>query len=82
MAKRKAPELTFQQHIAHLLVREHGHGVLELADITDTSPAPHRCRCCARPGHFEMPKQELMPGVTIAMVRDPDGNVVEFVQRA
>lgn len=31
---------------------------------------------------FEMPKQELMPGVTIAMVRDPDGNVVEFVQRA
>lgn len=30
----------------------------------------------------EIPKQELMPGVTIAMVRDPDGNVVEFVQRA
>jgi hypothetical protein len=24
----------------------------------------------------------LMPGVTIAMVRDPDGNIVEFVQRA
>ena len=30
----------------------------------------------------EIPKQELMPGVIIAMVRDPDGNVVEFVQRA
>jgi hypothetical protein len=31
---------------------------------------------------FEIEKQELMPGVTIAMVRDPDGNTVEFVQRA
>ena len=31
---------------------------------------------------FEWNKQELMPGVTIAMVRDPDGNVCEFVQRA
>lgn len=38
---------------------------------------------CERAGApIEMPKQELMPGVTIAMVRDPDGNVVEFVQRA
>jgi type I restriction enzyme R subunit len=37
MAKRKkAPELTFQQHIADYLVREHGYGVLEQADITDT----------------------------------------------
>ncbi|MGD9603688.1 MAG: VOC family protein [Gammaproteobacteria bacterium] len=41
------------------------------------------CAECERAGvPFEMPKQELMPGVTIAMVRDPDGNVVEFVQRA
>lgn len=41
------------------------------------------CAACEKAGvHFEMPKQELMPGVTIAMVRDPDGNVVEFVQRA
>ena len=31
---------------------------------------------------IETPKQEFMPGVTIAMVRDPDGNVVEFVERA
>lgn len=37
MAKRKkAPELTFQQHIADFLVREHGYGVLEQSDITDT----------------------------------------------
>ena len=36
MAKRKAPELTFQQHIADFLVRVHGYGVLEQADITDT----------------------------------------------
>ena len=40
------------------------------------------CAACEKAGvHFEMPKQELMPGVTIAMVREPDGNVVEFVQR-
>jgi len=37
MAKReKAPELTFQQHIADFLVREHRYGVLKQADITDT----------------------------------------------
>jgi len=37
MAKRKKPpELTFQQHIADYLVREHGYGVLEQGDITDT----------------------------------------------
>ena len=36
MAKRKAPELTFQQHIADFLVRVHGYGVLEQTDITDT----------------------------------------------
>ena len=35
MAKRKAPELTFQQHIAEFLVRVHGYGVLEQTDITD-----------------------------------------------
>jgi catechol 2,3-dioxygenase-like lactoylglutathione lyase family enzyme len=41
------------------------------------------CAACEQAGvTFEIPKQELMPGVTIAMVRDPDGNVVEFVQRA
>jgi len=27
--KKKAHELTFQQHIADFLVREHGYGVLE-----------------------------------------------------
>lgn len=40
------------------------------------------CEACASAGvTFEIEKQELMPGVTIAMVHDPDGNVVEFVQR-
>ncbi len=34
--KKKAPELTFQQHITDYLVREHGYGVLEQSDITDT----------------------------------------------
>jgi type I restriction enzyme R subunit len=30
------PELTFQQHIADFLIREHGYARLEQADITDT----------------------------------------------
>lgn len=34
--KKKAPELTFQQHIADFLVRIHGYGVLEQSEITDT----------------------------------------------
>jgi type I restriction enzyme, R subunit len=33
---KRPPELTFQQHIADFLVREHGYGVLEQSDITDT----------------------------------------------
>src|SRR4030042_4752705 len=36
MARKKPPELTFQQHIADFLVREHKYGVLEQTDITDT----------------------------------------------
>jgi type I restriction enzyme R subunit len=37
MAKKKRPpELTFQQHIADYLVREHRYAVLEQSDITDT----------------------------------------------
>src|SRR5450756_565668 len=34
--QKKTHELTFQQHIADFLVREHRYGVLEQADITDT----------------------------------------------
>jgi glyoxylase I family protein len=30
---------------------------------------------------FSVPETELMPGLKIAMVKDPDGNTVEFVQR-
>jgi len=33
---KKAPELTFQQHIADFFVREHKYGVLEQTDITYT----------------------------------------------
>lgn len=36
MARKKAPELLFQEHIADFLVSEHGYGVLEQWDITDT----------------------------------------------
>jgi len=32
----KPPELTFQQHVADYLVREHKYGVLEQPEITDT----------------------------------------------
>ena len=31
---------------------------------------------------FEVPEKELRPGVRIAMVRDPDGNVGGFVERS
>ncbi len=34
--RKKTPELTFQQHIAEFLVREHKYDVLEQADITNT----------------------------------------------
>jgi len=30
---------------------------------------------------FTFPERELRPGVRIAMVKDPDGNIVEFVER-
>lgn len=36
MPRKKAPELLFQEHIAEFLIREHGYGALEQADITDT----------------------------------------------
>jgi catechol 2,3-dioxygenase-like lactoylglutathione lyase family enzyme len=31
---------------------------------------------------FVEPEQEVRPGVRIAMVKDPDGNIVEFVERS
>lgn len=31
---------------------------------------------------FFLPEKELRPGVRIAMVKDPDGNIVEFVERS
>ena len=30
---------------------------------------------------FTVPEREIRPGVRIAMVKDPDGNIVEFVER-
>jgi catechol 2,3-dioxygenase-like lactoylglutathione lyase family enzyme len=40
------------------------------------------CAACHAAGApVELPKLELLPGRFIAMVRDPDGNVVEFVQQ-
>lgn len=31
---------------------------------------------------FVMPEQSFRPGVRIAMVADPDGNIIEFVERS
>jgi len=31
---------------------------------------------------FALSEREVRPGVRIAMVKDPDGNIVEFVERA
>ena len=31
---------------------------------------------------FTVPEREIRPGTRIAMVKDPDGNIVEFVQRS
>jgi catechol 2,3-dioxygenase-like lactoylglutathione lyase family enzyme len=31
---------------------------------------------------FTLPETEIWPGVRIAMVKDPDGNIVEFVERS
>jgi len=37
MARKKAPEITFQEHIAAYLIREHRYPVIEQDEITDTS---------------------------------------------
>ena len=59
------------------------HGALGLRyitfPITNIDEVCEACRCAGV--QFDMPKTEFMPGATIAMVRDPDGNIVEFVQR-
>lgn len=31
---------------------------------------------------FALPEKEVRPGVRIALVKDPDGNIVEFVERS
>ena len=31
---------------------------------------------------FALPETEIRPGMRIAMVKDPDGNIVEFVERS
>ena len=39
MPRRRPPEIAFQDHIAAFLIREHGYGVLEPGEITDTHHA-------------------------------------------
>jgi catechol 2,3-dioxygenase-like lactoylglutathione lyase family enzyme len=60
---------------------EHGLGFRYLTfPVTNIDAVCEACKQAGVP--FDIEKNEFMPGVTIAMVRDPDGNVVEFVQRA
>ncbi|KAI9010190.1 Glyoxalase/Bleomycin resistance protein/Dihydroxybiphenyl dioxygenase [Hyaloraphidium curvatum] len=41
------------------------------------------CKACEEAGvKFDAPRREAFPGVWLALVRDPDGNVVEFVEMA
>jgi catechol 2,3-dioxygenase-like lactoylglutathione lyase family enzyme len=43
----------------------------------------HVCAELRRKGvEFEVEEKEARPGVRIAMVKDPDGNIVEFVERS
>ena len=43
----------------------------------------HVCAELRRKGvEFEVEEREARPGVRIAMVKDPDGNIVEFVERS
>ena len=50
-----------------------------------TFPVKNLSQVCtdlhARGIEFVVPEKETRPGVRIAMVKDPDGNIVEFVQR-
>jgi catechol 2,3-dioxygenase-like lactoylglutathione lyase family enzyme len=40
------------------------------------------CRALQEKGvEFHLAEREVRPGVRIAMVKDPDGNIVEFVER-
>ncbi|HJY79984.1 MAG TPA: hypothetical protein VKK81_02715 [Candidatus Binatia bacterium] len=54
MPRKKAPKLTFQQHLTNFLVREHGYGVLEQGEITDTE------RCIAEDHLWAFP-QDMQP---------------------
>jgi catechol 2,3-dioxygenase-like lactoylglutathione lyase family enzyme len=46
--------------------------------ITDIAAMVDKCEAAGRP--VAVPVTELRPGVSIAIVEDPDGNWVEFVQ--
>src|SRR5688500_14227112 len=46
--------------------------------VPDLAEAPRACDAAARP--VVLPPTVARPGVTVAMVEDPDGNWVEFLQ--
>lgn len=48
--------------------------------VDDIAAAVADCETAGRP--IAWPPQESRPGVTVAMVEDPDGNWVEFIQMA
>jgi catechol 2,3-dioxygenase-like lactoylglutathione lyase family enzyme len=46
------------------------HGLTELCSTLKTKGV-----------EFTIPEQQIRPGTRIAMVKDPDGNIIEFVER-
>lgn len=49
----------------------HARNLAEMMDVCEAAGAP-----------IVVPTSEIRPGVTIGMVEDPDGNIVEFVNYA
>ncbi len=68
--KKKAPELSFQQHIADFLVHEHGYCVLEQSDITDTEQA-----------HLRNQHERLRGGRGLTDSTDMSRREAEFLSR-
>jgi glyoxylase I family protein len=48
-------------------------------EVTNLAEVDARCAEAGLP--YELPLQELIPGLMVLMLRDPDGNIVEILQR-
>lgn len=50
---------------------------LQISNIDDFSES-----VMSRQVPIEMPLQELLPGLKVIMIRDPDGNIIELIERS